>query len=195
MAVVLGSALGAGAQDAAFVPDESQTDSMTLRGSTWSSVAHGYIMSIQQLTDSERTAYLEHVTHLALDPFLPPPTQEPRYLTFLLQLENRGDQAATFNPLDSWLVTNNRQVIYPLGLDDLGAAYRQMESELPQAYEAVRPALLERPSILEPGDSVAGLLIYRTCGPKTKRFRVDLQIVLAGGNVIKASAPYRRMKQ
>ncbi len=184
----------AGVSELAFVPDEPSASSMTLGGSTWSHVGSGFSMSLQQLTDPERAAYIEHVTRLPIDPFLAPPTEEPRYLTFLLQLENRGDRAGTFNPLDCWLVTNDRQILYPLGLDTLGTAYRELESELPQAYEGVRPALLEHSSILGPGDSVAGLLIYRACGPKTKRFHVDLQVVAGGGDVIKASAPYRRTK-
>ena len=54
--------------------------------------------------------------------------------------------------------------------------------------------LLAHTLSVAPGDSRHGLLVYRAIDPNTKRFKVDVQLVLPSGDVVRFSAPYRRIK-
>ena len=48
---------------------------------------------------------------------------------------------------------------------------------------------------MAPGERVSGLLVYHEVGPKTKRYRIDVQLNLPSGDVDKFFAPYRRLKK
>lgn len=190
--LVVGGRAWAGVEP--FAPDEKAAGSMTLSGRTWSLYGPGYGMRIQRLDDDERARYLEHVTGERIDPFLARKDGPPGFESFLVEVTNRGDQELSFNPHDCWLVATKDDIYYPIGLEDLGMLYRQLEGELPEAYNVVRPALLDERETIAPGDSLAGLLIYHGLEPKTRRLQVDLQITLSTGDVVRASAPYRRLK-
>ncbi len=168
---------------------------MQLAGRTWSASAAGYAVEIQRLDDAERQTWLRHATGSAVDPFLAPADQPRRFETFLVRVENRDAGPATFNPQDCWLVTTGNEVLYPLGLEDLAASYRQLGLDLPPAYASVGPALLSGSALLDPGATTSGLLVYPPFKPKTSRFRVDLQVTLASGDVVRLSAPYRRQPE
>jgi hypothetical protein len=178
----------------ALGPAQTSMGPMVLLGRTWTSAGPGYTLRVQRLDDAERTAYIEHTSGERIDPFRAPPDREARYETFLLQVENRTDGPASFNPQDCWLVAGSREVIYPIGLDDLGTMYRQLEGDLPAAYDRIRPALLDQAATLAPGESTAGLLVYPAPKQETKRFRIELQLTLPTGDVVRARAPYRRAK-
>jgi len=168
---------------------------MALEGHTWTTDTETHSIRIQHLTDDERSAFIEHVTGAKIDPFLTPPEEETRYVSFLIKVENRAEVVATFNPQDCWLVTSRNQVLYPLVLDDLGASYRAMGSDLPEAYNVVRPAIVENRTMLLQGESIAGLLVYNMIKPKTKNFQIDVTLNWGDGNTIKTFAPYRRPKK
>jgi hypothetical protein len=180
------------AADERFVPDAENAGSMTLAGRTWSASAAGVDVRLQRLTDDERTAYIEHVTGERIDPFRSPGGEAAGFETFLLRVRNLGDDGVSFNPSECWLSAGQRDVLLPLGLDDLGALYRQFEGDLPEAYDRVRSALLDTRATLAHGDAVSGLLVYRGLEPRTKRFHVDVKVVLPSGDVVQTSAPFRR---
>jgi hypothetical protein len=66
---------------------------------------------------------------------------------------------------------------------------------LPQAYRAVRAAIMESTQTISGGEAVHGLLIYREVEPNDKSYRVDVQLALPSGDTVRFSAPYRRMKK
>lgn len=179
------------AADERFVPDPEAAQSMTLEGRTWSSVTPGVAMRLQRLTDDERVAYIEHVTGRRIDPFRSP-GEEGSFETFLVEVENLGDGGLSFNPHDCWLSAGQREVLFPLGIEDLGTLYRQMDGDLPEAYNVARPALLDQRTMVPRNGSVAGLLVYRGLETRAKRFRVDVKLTLGNGDVLRANAAYRR---
>ena len=79
------------------------------------------------------------------------------------------------------LVTNRDEILSPFGLEELRATFALVAQELPAAYDRVRPAVLEGSRMLDPGESMSGLLVYHAFGPKTKRYRVDLRFTLGDG--------------
>jgi hypothetical protein len=198
--VVLFLAIGAGwtqpSPPPVFVPDTETDGAPGLQGQTWIGEGQAWSAWLKRLDEDERLAYIRGQTGLSVDPFASRPDQPTAFVGFLLVIENRGDAALSFNPIGCWLTTNDKkQMQYPLGLSDLSFSYRVAGGELPAAYERVRPALYEGPRIVAPGERVSGLLIYRAVDPKTKRYRIDVQLNLPDGNVDKFFAPYRRLSK
>ena len=102
---------------------------------------------------------------------------------------------AVFEAQNCWLMTDRREVLYPLGVDGLSRHYREVFRELPPAYERARDAVFEHSTTLGAGQRRRGLLVYRRFKPKTKRFRVELQLALGSGDIVRLAAPYRRAKK
>jgi hypothetical protein len=63
------------------------------------------------------------------------------------------------------------------------------------AYDRSVTAVVPTTRTLYAGDSLTGLLVYRAFKPKTKRYRLDIQITTASGDVSKVTIPYRRIKK
>jgi len=178
-----------------YLPDPGAKDAPELQGSTWAETGEGYAIRLQMIDDEQRQAYLVRSTGLATDPFAGRPGQAPRFLSFLLEIENRTEGELAFNPQDCWLMTNRKKIETPLGLTDLSFDYHVAGADLPPAYENVGRVLLVHPATIRPGGSLHGLLVYRAVEPATKTFGVDVQFVLPDGNVVRLKAPYRRAKQ
>jgi hypothetical protein len=68
-------------------------------------------------------------------------------------------------------------------------------ADLGPAYERSLVAVVPTSRMLDPGEMLAGLLVYRAFKPSTRRYRLDIQITTATGDVAWISAPYRRMKK
>jgi len=165
-----------------------------LQGSTWFQEGEGFAIRLQKIDEAERQAFILRSTGLATDPFAGRPGRPPRFLSFLLEIENRTAGELALNPLDCWLMTNRKKIETPLGLTDLSFHYHIVGADLPPAYEKVGRVLLAHPLTVASGGSVHGLLVYRAIDAKTKTFRVDVQLVLPDGDVIRFAAPYRRIK-
>jgi hypothetical protein len=177
-----------------FEPDPAAKEAPTLQGSTWVETGEGYAIRLQRISESERQAFLLRSTGLATDPFATRPGHPPRFLTFVLEIENRTEGELALNPLDCWLMTNRKRIETPLGVTDLSFEYHVVGADLPPAYEKVGQVLLAHPVIVAPGGSLHGLLVYRSVDPKTKAYHVEVQLTMPDGNVIRFSAPYRRVK-
>lgn len=177
-----------------FEPDSSAEGAPELNGSTWLLEGEDYAIRLQKIDEAERLAFIQRSTGLATDPFAGRPDRPPRFLSFLLEVENRTAGELALNPLDCWVMTNRKRIETPLGLTDLSFEYQVAGADLPPAYEHVGRVLLTYPVTVEAGGSLHGLLIYRAVEPKTKRFHVDVQLVLPNGDVVRLAAPYRRVK-
>jgi hypothetical protein len=178
----------------AFVPDPDADGAAMLTGSTWVGLGPGFTLRLQRVDEAQRLAYIEKVTGVATDPFRSPPDQEPRFLSFLMQLENNGAGSLVFRSAQCWLVTNKAEHLNPVGMDTLRATFAVMEAEVSPAYERVGSAFLPTDHTLDPGESMAGLLVYNMVKPGTRRYKVDIQITTPSGDVVPVTAPYRRVK-
>jgi len=179
-----------------LVPDPPDPPgNLELNGQTWVAEAPSFVLRLQLIDDVQRLAYIEHVTGLSVDPFLSPPEKEDRFLSFVIEIQNRGEAPLSFNPRGAWINTDiQNDAQSPIGLEDIGFAYRMTDREMPPAYSQVAPALLEHPLFVNPGSSASGLLIYRSPSPKTRRMELDLALSLPSGDVVRFNAPYRKSK-
>lgn len=188
-------AVGAGEPEfPVFEPDVEAAEGLTLQGATWTREDELFAVYLREIDQQERLKYIEGATGLAIDPFAAPRGEDPRFLSFLLVIENRGDAAFGFNALDCWLKTNRQKIATPLGLTDLSFDYHMAGMELPPAYERISPLLLEGARTVIPGDSLSGLLVYHVVESKTKRYHVDVDLIPPSGDIIRFRAPYRREK-
>ena len=180
--------------DWGFEPDLSAEDAPVLQGTTWTEGGKQHAIWLKHLDDAERLAYIERQTGVSIDPFRAKPGHEPRFISFLVVIENRTDSNMEFNPMHSWVMTNKKEIRSPLAMTDLGFDYRMMSGqELPPTYQKIGPALLDLPRTIEPGEKISGLLVYRTFKRKVKRFTVDARLSLSDGEVLKFTAYYRRI--
>jgi hypothetical protein len=185
----------AGGSGADFVPDAARPGTMELDGTTWTHDAPGLRVRVRRLDEGERQDYLRRVAGSHTDPFATAGDRPPRFATFLLEVDNRDQARLALHAESLWLVTEGDRIHHPVGLEQLAADYALVGDELPAAYEQVRPALVQGAWILSAGEKAAGLVVYPAVPPRTKRFRVDVQLTLANGDVVRVSAPYRRPKQ
>jgi hypothetical protein len=188
---------GKDAAEAEFVPDVAsgrQIGAPPLVGATWTDEGPGYTMRLQRITDEQRQAFFRRMTESPTDPFASRPDEPPRYQTFLLQIENKSDGSLMFQSKHCWLKTDRNELLTPIGLGGLRSSYGVMGREMAPAYESVAPAVLEGSVTLQPGESIAGTLVYKMFKPKTSFFKIDVQLTTSAGDVVKLVAPYRRHK-
>jgi len=178
-----------------YDPFPEKKGAPALQGSTWFQEGELYAIRLQRLTDEERQAYIKITTGLPTDPFATKPGHEPRFLSFLLEIENRSDGGIDLNPFNCWLMPSNSKVRNPLGLTDLSFSYHMAGADLPEAYEKVGSVLIDQPKTILAGSSFHGLLVYRNLESKPRAYHVDVQLTLPTGNLARFSAPYRRVKQ
>jgi len=177
-----------------FEPDTEAAEGLVLLGETWAREDELFAIYLREIDQQERLKYIQGATGLAIDPFAAPPDKDPRFLSFLLVIENRGDTTVGFNALDSWLKTNRQKIETPLGLTDLSFDYHVAGRDLPPAYERISPVMLEGARTIIPGASLSGLLVYHVVDPKTKRYYIDVDLIPPSGDIIRFRAPYRREK-
>jgi hypothetical protein len=192
--IVLASAGPAAALDLRYEPDDRGEVNAFLDGRTWIEEGPGCEVRLRLLTEVERLAYLEETTGYAIDPYATPPDREPRYLSFLLEIENRGDGPLLFQSQNAWLRAGT-QIQSPLGIDGLSSQYEVVEMKMGAAYERARPAILEGSSTIEPGETKRGILVYRRVKERTKKFFIEFQLTMSNGDVLRTHAPYRLVKK
>ena len=193
--LVAGSAAAAPAAPPDLVPDADRPGPIVLRGRTWTLETDEVTIHLRQVDDGERLNFIGHVTGLAVDPFASPYDEPPRFLSYLVHIENRGKEALEFNPVNSWLTTNRKQILYPVGMTDLLSMYHEGGMELPETYDRVGPAVLERARTIDPGATLAGLLVYRVVDARTRSLSVDIELTRPNGKAVLFAAHYRRPKK
>ena len=165
-----------------------------LSGSTWLGLGPGFTLRVQRVDEAQRLAFIEKVTGIATDPFATPPGQEPRFLSFIAQIQNNGAGGLVFRAQQCWLVTNKKEHLNPIGMESLGATYSVMGGEMSPAYKATTSAFLPASRTLMAGESMAGLLVYNMFKPGTRKFKLDIQITTPSGDVVAIKTPYKRIK-
>lgn len=190
--------LGTGAGESesyVFVPEPDFDGAAVLSGSTWIGHGPGFTLRLQRVDEAQRLAFIEKVTGVATDPFATRPGNEPRFLSFLAQLENNGGGSLVFRAQQCWLITNKKEHLSPMAMDTLRATYGVMGQEMSPAYGRVDSAFLPTTRTLEAGESMAGLLVYNMFKPGTRRYHLEVQLTTAAGDVVPVTAAYRRVKQ
>jgi hypothetical protein len=178
-----------------FVPDPAGAEHAVLDDRTWIGSGPTWELRVTMLTDAERQEYVHRLTGVEVDPFATRPDAESAYLTWHLELTNRGGSALPFRPQAAWLVTSNARVEHPIGMETLHGRYRTTTGrDLPAAYARVGSAFLEADAGLDPGDTVSGLLVYQNVGPRTRKFWLDVPLTLPSGDWVRVRLPYRREK-
>ena len=140
-----------------------------------------------------RRAWLNQQIGATVDPFHVPDDAERRFLSFLLVIENRGDDPVLFNPRKAWLSTSKGPVHTPLGISDLRFDFRALGGEMPPAYDKLTSILFTDPIEIAPGEAISGMLVYRPVAVTNKRFNVDV-VIDVGPETVKMTAPYRRVR-
>lgn len=192
LALLSGSPPEPSAAPPVLVPDWSKPGPLVLRGATWALETDEVTIQLRQVNDEERKNFLAQVTGLGIDPFASPKDEPARFLSFLVRVENRGDEPLEFNPVNSWLTTNRKQILYPIGLTDLQSMYHEGGLELPVAYEKIAPGVLEHARTIERDATIAGLLVYRIVDARTKSYQVDIELTRTNGKAVLFTAPFRR---
>ena len=181
-----------------FGPDATSgklPEGMTLDGPTWTMTTPTHRVRLRQLDEEERRRYVQNNTGSTADPFTQRPDRPRGFLTFLLLIENLNDEGLIFQPQNCWLKTTHNKIEYPLDHARIRSVYTLLEQEFPPAYEKAAGALLEGEKRLLAGDSVHGLLVYRSPHERMKRFNVDVSVTLSDGKLSSFSAPYRALKK
>jgi hypothetical protein len=177
-----------------FEPDDRKETAAYLEGRTWVEPGPGCEIRLRLLSEDERLAYLEEITGHRIDPYATPPDRDPRFLSFLLEIQNRGEGQMQFQSQSAWLRAGT-QIQSPLGIDGLSSIYEVMEMKMGAAYERARPAILEGSSSIGPGETKRGIVVYRMLKQRTKKFFVELQLTLPSGELMRTHAPFRAIKQ
>lgn len=175
-----------------LLPGPPPDSATRLQDSTWSRSAANYLLSVTWIDDAGRLAWIEQATGHAIDPFAAPPGAEPRYVSFLVTVENRGDNAFLFD-MQSCRLVGAHSVATPLGLEELQANYASLGQPFPPAYLSVRAAMVEGARHLAPGERLTALAVYRASDARSRRFHLEPQIVLPDGEIARLHAPYQRV--
>lgn len=177
-----------------YVPDEGADAAPVLRGETWTGASDGFEASLRLLDDGARRAFLENRTGVSTDPFLSRPGEPAGFLAFLVEIRNAGEDDLLVQPHRCRLVIPHRDVLYPLDFAAMESAFTLLEREMPPAYRKAAGALLQAETVLPPGGSVSGLLVYRAVPAETRRFRVEVEVATFAGRTAGIAAPYRRRR-
>jgi len=177
-----------------FLPNPEFDGAAMLNGSTWVSTGPDFRIELQRIGEQDRRDFIEKVTNSATDPFASPPGERPGYLTFIMRLENQGAGELVMRSQQCWLITDHNEYLYPISMEGLRGRYGVVGREPGAAYERSVSAVFPTTLLLNPGESRAGLLVYRAFKPKTRRFRLDIQLITASGEVSRITAPYRRRR-
>jgi hypothetical protein len=180
-----------------YRPDnrEEAKPSLLLEGNTWRTRTDLYRVELQKLDNPQRLAFMKHQTGTEIDPFVARPGEPPAFFTFLLVVENVGEESLYLHPQNCWLVAGKGRSEYPLDLDSIRGAYHTLQAEVPASYEVVGQVLFQRERIIKPGEVHMGLLVYRSPSPRLKRFVVELPLTLPSGDVTTLRAPYLKHKE
>jgi hypothetical protein len=183
------------ASELGFLPDPLGDTTAILSGSTWIGTGPDFTLRLQRIDADERRAFIEKVTGSATDPFASPPDQRPGFVTFVMQLENQGAGSLVFRSQQAWLVTNKTEYLKPISMEGLKARYGLVGAQTTPAYENSFGAVVPTTVDLVAGQTLVGLLVYRAFKPKTKRYRLDIQLITGSGDAVMITLPYQREKK
>jgi hypothetical protein len=178
-----------------FLPDPTAAVGAALDGAVWTAGGSTYTARLEMIDDRARQAYLRRVANAHTDPFFVKPGSSKGFLTFVLDIESRTAGSMVFQPQACRLRTNRQEFRLPLDLPTIEAAYASQQREMPPAYDAARAAMYDGEEVLEYGDSISGLLVFRGLDPKTKNFVLEIHVTTGEGEEESFAVRYHREKK
>lgn len=178
-----------------FAPDPEAEGAPPIDGETWFIETPDYVARVSRLGNEERLLHLREQAGAFVDPFHPGHGPSPAFLTFLLELRSRAQGSLVFQPQRCRLITNRKEHRQPLDRPAVESSYGLLGREVPEAYRAALPALLDGEAVLRSGEGVSGLLVFREIDAKTRSFVVQILVTNPQGEVIEVNMPYKRIKQ
>jgi len=175
-----------------FVPDPTAAVEATLDGTVWTAGGSTFAARLEMIDDRARQDYLRREANAHTDPFVSSSVTSKGFLTFVLDIESRTSGSTVFQPQSCRLKTNRQEFRLPLDLPTIEAAYASQQREMPPAYEAARAAMYDGEEVLEYGDSVSGLVVFRGVDPKTKSFVLEIHVTTAEGEENSFAVRYLR---
>lgn len=186
---------GAAAKPVVYAPDATVEGAPPLENGVWAITGERYSARLALLDTATRQAWLLRQLGSSTDPFVSPKDGPPTFLTFLLDLECKGNGRIYFQPIASRLVPPDGDLRNPLDLATIQAVYGMLEKEMPLAYEEILgKVLLQREVDLAPGARATGLLAFRVADLKAKRFRLELHFTGPNGEELGFQVPYVALK-
>jgi hypothetical protein len=178
-----------------FIPDPEMAKGATLDQTTWKLETDTFRVHLQRLNNEQRLAAIKHLSGLEIDPFAQRPGQPPNFQTFLLILTNHTEESLFFNTSKCWFKPNTAHLETPLNLQRVRSIFRTSGLEMPGAYEKLDRVLLNGETLLQPGETVTGMLVYKFPSPRIKRFTIDVPLTLSRGDGVSLRAGWRRIKE
>ena len=195
LVVTFGIASARGPVRYEFEPDPLLALGARLDGKVWVVEAERYVARIALLDDASRRKWLRDQAGIEVDPFAASPhATGPAFLTFLLDIERRGDGALQFEPRSCPLANTQGELRNPLDVASIETAYRMQDRSIPPAYDSLRKVLLDSPMELDPGGRATGLLAYRTGNYNTRRLKLEVRMTTDAGDPLSFQVGYRRLK-
>ncbi len=106
-----------------------------------------------------------------------------------------GAGKLVFRSQQCLLKGRNTEILTPFAMETMRATYGMVGQKMQPAYQRAGPAMLPTAREMDAGEALAGLLVYPKVKPRTKRFRLEIQITTSAGDVVTVNAPYRRLKK
>ena len=178
-----------------YLPSAEGADGALLDGGVWVVENRLYEARLFPIDEESRRQFLLEYAGTDVDPFHTRGANSPDFITFVLDLEVRGEGMLILQPQRCRLITNKLEFRYPLDMPTIESAYTLMEGRMPEAYRKVEPALLDGERTLRAGDRLRGLLVYEGIDVKTKTFTVEVQMTSGAGEVEGFTAAYAREKK
>ncbi len=186
---------GAGASVAAFAPDPAAEGASSYRDGAWRIETPACAAELRLLDDASRQAFVERRSGSREDPFASIPGQTSNLLTFLLRVENRGKGEMVLEPDATRMIGRSGEFWHPVGWPDIETAYQLLGRDVPPLQTRARPLMLDGQKVILPGGAEEGILVFRSPPAGTKRFRIEVALMLPDGSVAGLGAPYRLVKR
>ncbi len=186
---------GAASSVPVYAADPGAEGASPYQDGIWTVETPAYAARLELLDDASRPAFVARRTGSREDPFASMPGQRSSLLTFLLRIENRGRGDLVFEPDSTRMVGRDHTVWSPVGWPDIQSAYDLLGREVPPLQARARTLLLDGQKVIGPGGTAEGILLFRLPPPGTKRFALEIAMMLPDGSPAGLGAAYRLVKR
>jgi len=173
-----------------YLPDPYEGSGRVEEDGTWSFATGGVSLRLTPIDGEARWAWIRERAGARVDPFSGRPDEEPRYLTFVLEVRNDSAGVVSFNPDRIWLSAGGTEIYHPIDLATMESAYRMHDREMPPTYRAGGSALLHGDTLLRPGDRREGMLVFQRFRKPVNAFLLEIPMTTGSGDVLDFTAAW-----
>lgn len=175
-----------------FVPRIGPGAAVRLDGPVLVAAARSSEMRLRLLDDAERLRFLEDKAGASVDPFAGVEGNPERFLTFLVQIENREPGGLVFQAENCRIALKDNDELRALDLTAIESAFGLVGHEMPEAFRPALGTLFNRQVVLQRGERAFGLLAFRSPGAKTKSITLHVEWTLPSGEPASFAVPFAR---